>query len=94
VSETLTPERSPNVSIQSEVGEAVGRFADTFSSQAAADPSAVGSVALSAVAVAGAAGLAWWRRKRPREGRSVVRAEVPAGQRLAIDVGGEKPKGA
>jgi hypothetical protein len=81
------------MSLNEEVGLAVGRFADTLSAQAAADPSAVGSVALSAVAVAGAAGLAWWRRKRPREGRSVVRAEVPAGQRLCVDVGArDEPK--
>jgi hypothetical protein len=77
-----------------QIGQAVGQFFQAGAEQAAADPRGVGAVALSSVAAAGAGGLAWWRKRRPREGRSVVRAEVPAGQRLAIDVGGEKPKGA
>jgi hypothetical protein len=83
------------VSIQSEVGEAVGRFADTLSGQAASDPSAVGSVALSALGAAGAVGVGWWCRHRfgrPRERCSEVNARVPEGQSLAINVSGEKPK--
>jgi hypothetical protein len=81
------------VSIQSEVGEAVGRFCDTLSSQAAADPSAVGSVALSGAAALAGSGLAWWwRKRRPRERCSEVNAKVPEGQSLAINVSGERAK--
>jgi hypothetical protein len=61
------------MSVQSEVGEAVGRFCDTVSASAAADPSTVGTVALSLAGTV-AAGLAWWRKRRNREGRE---ARIP-----------------
>jgi hypothetical protein len=61
------------MSFNEEVGLAVSRFADTISAQAAADPSAAGTVALS-LAGAAAGGLAWWRKRRNREGRE---ARIP-----------------
>lgn len=82
------------MSFNEQVGEAVGRFCDTLSSQAAADPSAVGGVALSGAAALAGSGLAWWwRKRRPRERCSEVNAKVPAGQCMMINVSGdEKPR--
>jgi hypothetical protein len=81
------------MSFNEQVGEAVGRFCDTVSAQAVADPSTVGSVALSAAGVL-TGGLAWWwRKRRPRERCSEVNAKVPAGQYMMINVSGdEKPR--
>jgi uncharacterized membrane protein YebE (DUF533 family) len=87
------------VSIQSEVGEAVGRFADTISAQAVADPSAVGSVALSAAGVL-AGGVAWWWRKhrnRERHSQRASEARFPVSPDQDVEFRTskrEQPKGA
>jgi hypothetical protein len=77
------------VSFQEDFGRAAGRFFESASAWAADDPAAAGTAALSTVAALGAGGLAaWWRRRRhAREGRSVVRVDAPAGDRVRVEVG-------
>jgi hypothetical protein len=82
-----------------QVGEAVGRFADTISAQAVADPSAVGSVALSAAGVL-AAGVGWWCRKhrnREKHSRRASEARFPVSPDQDVEFRTskrEQPKGA
>jgi hypothetical protein len=73
------------------VGTAVGGTLQAWGRWAQGDPEAAGAAALSTVAALGAGGLAaWWKRRRhPREGRSVVQVDAPAGDRVRVEVGGE-----